>query len=151
MRDARALDGTRLVYHNMRGATLWDPTLAVGDLIALSFYFGVFDEEDPHDGTVRALKFLRRRFPHKPVLAAEFGIWTWGQGAGEQRQVDIFNQTYSALEDCPFLAGTAWWAAFDYHSFRQGSGTYHQFGLYTLDRARLRPVGEALKEAYVSK
>jgi hypothetical protein len=54
----------------------------------------------------------------------------------------------SVFDGCPFMVGSAWWAAFDYHSVRQKTGTFHRFGLYTLDRSRIRPAGEAMKKHF---
>ncbi|HOC91295.1 MAG TPA: glycoside hydrolase family 2 TIM barrel-domain containing protein [bacterium] len=148
MEDARALDGTRPVYHNVSFSTLWTSALAAGDLIALSLYSGVFDSEEPEAGTARVLKTVRGRHPDKAVLAAEYGIWTGDDEAGDARQVEILQKAQSVFKGCPFLVGSAWWAAFDYHSVRQKTGTFHRFGLYTLDRSRMRPSGEAIKKHF---
>lgn len=148
MEDARALDGSRPVYHNVSYSTLWTPALGEGDLIALSIYSGVFDSEEPRAGAARVLKTVRGRHPGKAVLAAEYGIWAGDDEAGDARQIEIFEKAQSVFDGCPFMVGSAWWAAFDYHSVRQKTGTFHRFGLYTLDRSRIRPAGEAMKKHF---
>jgi beta-galactosidase len=121
-----------------------------------TLYFGVFYGQSYYQDT---LDFLRasRSSMSGPVIATEYGIWSYGGGSDEARQQEVFRETFRALTEVSawnrngvynqdgFVAGLVWWAAFDWYTAHTKLQT---MGLYHMDRQRAKPVAGLLREGY---
>lgn len=152
-RLAYEVDGTRLVGQAAVGEEGDDATQTVCDFVGMTCYHGVFysREEGAYEGTRRALQQAAEAFPDKPIVVAEFGAWAEGE-EGEAWQQGILTDTLRALWEQPQVAGATWWTAYDYASPHQHEHPpWHFFGLWNWERDRLRPSGEAYREALVGR
>ena len=130
----RALDGTRLLGQAAYGFSPDDPTQASLDVAGYTFYYGVFYGTDAAAGTAAALETAHARWPHKPIMALEFGRWADG-GNGPALQEAIMADTYPQFalrgDQLPggYVGGAVWWSLEDFATMRPGIGIEH-FGLY---------------------
>lgn len=144
---ADAYDGTRLIGQSAVGGDPTDATHEPLDVVGMTCYWGIFYGKEPRADTARALERAAERYPDKPLIATEYGAWGGNADQGWQRWV--FEETFAAFEANPHLAGTLWWAAYDYYSPRQGGeDRYHAFGLWDFSRTQKRLVADALSAAH---
>jgi beta-glucuronidase len=149
----RAIDGTRLTGQVAYGWAPDDPTHAALDVAGFTFYHGVFYGEDPATDTGPALLAAREANPGKPIMILEFGRWA-DTPLDEERQRDIFQDTYAAIERhrgderFGFVAGATWWTLRDFAT-RIAGIEVEDFGLYRAD-GTLRPAGELAADAFAA-
>lgn len=144
----------------------FDQTMAECDVVAWTLYFGIgFEARDRFKkdlsqtlaGTREFLEKAHKYFPDKPVIASEFGYWATPEGGLAPDQLKFFEEAMKAFEERStmdrrgtprkrgFVAGWAWWAAFDYFTVHTGVST---FGAFQADRQTTRPVLEAMANRY---
>jgi glycosyl hydrolase family 2 len=149
----RALDGTRLLGQAAYGWRPDDPTQEPLDVAGFTMYQGVFYGDDPDADTRRALRAAHAANPTKPIVVLEFGHWA-DTPADEQRQLEIFEQTYAAISrfraDRPggFVSATTWWTLHDFATQLPGIGV-EDFGLIRPDGS-FRPAGDAAAAAFAA-
>jgi glycosyl hydrolase family 2 len=149
----RAVDGTRLTGQAAYGFNPADPTSAPLDVAGYTMYHGVFYETDAAGGTAAALATAHQTYPHKPIMALEFGRWADGpDGPAEQQR--IFTETAPQLLDRRstlaggFVSAAVWWTLEDYATLRPNLDIEH-FGLFDPDGTP-RPVAGPAKVAFES-
>lgn len=134
-----------------------DASQAEFAVAAWTMYFGVFHGSTCYEGTANFLRQAHAAYPDRPLLNTGFGFWSRGGGGSEQRQVEVFTETFRALTEVTarrpdgtfnpdgYLAGIVWWAAFDWYTSHARLQT---MGLYHMNRRKAKPVADALREAY---
>lgn len=138
------------------GAT--DDSQNACDVSGWTMYFGIFHGSTYFTGTYNFLNDARTYNPNKPILDTEFGYWSSEDNSSEQKQVDVFNNTFLAFkqfsainsagainENGPLMACT-WWCMFDWYRM---SSSLQTMGLYSMDRTYAKPVASVLKTAYL--
>jgi beta-galactosidase len=121
------------------------------DVAGWTVYFGIFHGSTYHAGTADFLDRAHRRFPGKPVLATEFGLWSYPDGRNNEEQRAVFRETFRAFSerlatrDGGFVAGMTWWTLFDWFSVNTG---IQSMGLCGMDRVSRKPVWADAREAY---
>ncbi|MCX6151244.1 MAG: T9SS type A sorting domain-containing protein [Ignavibacteriales bacterium] len=136
-----------------------DPSQAVCDVAGWTLYFGIFYGSSYFGGTTNFLVNAKAKNPGKPVMDTEFGYWSSEDNSTLDKQVKIFNDTFNAFKTFApisssgnfntngFLMGTTWWCIFDWYSHGHPNG-FQSMGLYTMNRSKLKPVGQTLKDTY---
>ena len=121
-----------------------------------TLYFGVFYGQSYYQDTLDFLNASRSAISG-PVIATEYGIWSYGGGSDETRQQEVFRETFRALTEVSawnrnslynqdgFVAGIVWWAAFDWYTAHTKLQT---MGLYHMDRQQAKPVAGLLRDSY---
>jgi hypothetical protein len=149
----RAVDGTRLTGQAAYGINPADATSAPLDVAGYTMYHGVFYDTDAAGGTAAALATAHQTYPHKPIVAVEFGRWADGpNGPAEQQR--IFTETAPQLLDRRstlaggFVSAAVWWTLEDYATLRPNLDIEH-FGLFAPDGTP-RPVAARAKAAFES-
>ncbi|MBC7328061.1 beta galactosidase jelly roll domain-containing protein [bacterium] len=150
LRELRKLservDGTRLLGQASVGQFFNDPTQKEADVLGFNFYWEVFYGGDAYSSTIEAIEKMRSAFPDKPIIATEWGYWSCPDWHTVDKQLEIADKTFRAFTSKPyFIAGCAWFIAFDYHSFLVPEET---FGLLTIDRKSYKPVYYLLQKLY---
>jgi len=149
----REIDGTRLTGQAAYGFNPADPTSAPLDVAGYTMYHGVFYDTDAAGGTAAALAAAHQAYPHKPIVALEFGRWADGPD-GPATQQRIFAETAPQLLDRRstlaggFVSAAVWWTLEDYATLRPNLDVEH-FGLFGPD-GTARPVAAAAKAAFES-
>jgi hypothetical protein len=116
-------------------------------------YHGVFYDTDAAGGTAAALATAHQTYPHKPIVAMEFGRWADGAN-GPAEQGRIFTETAPQLLDRRstlaggFVSAAVWWTLEDYATLRPNLDIEH-FGLFAPDGSP-RPVAARAKAAFES-
>ena len=97
-------------------------------------------------------------FPNKPIIDTEFGYWSNLDRSADQKQVDVFNNTFLAFKQHASLTSVGginvngslmactWWCVFDWYRM---SSSLQTMGLYQMDRTTAKPVAAVLKAAYL--
>ncbi|MGE5598212.1 MAG: glycoside hydrolase family 2 protein, partial [Bacteroidota bacterium] len=128
-----------------------DASQGLCDLAGWTMYFGIFHGSTYHDGTADFLDRASRHFPDKPILATEFGLWSFPDGRNHEEQRQVFRETMRAFiprlatgtDGC--VAGMIWWTAFDWFSTNTG---LQSMGLCGMDRISRKPVWDDLARTY---
>lgn len=145
---SQRVDGTRLLGQAVVGQWLSDQTQREADVLGFNFYWGVFYGGDPYSSTIEAIEKMRSIFPDKPIIATEWGYWSFPDWRTIDKQLEIADKTFRAFTSKPYLVGGCiWFSAFDYHSFLVPEET---FGLLTIDRKKYKPVYYLLQSLYKS-
>lgn len=134
-----------------------DPSMASLDVPGWTLYFGIFHGSTYYEGTRSFLEQAHRVWPDRPILDTEFGIWSRGGGSSEERQAEVFRETWRAFAErvsvepdgtvVPdgFVAGVTWWTIFDWYTAHTKLQT---MGLYHMDRTREKQVAELVRDVY---
>jgi len=140
------------------GAT--DITQQPLDVAGWTMYFGIFYDKGYTGPTFSFINEAKLAFPDKPILDTEFGFWSSENNSTLQKQVDIFEQTFSAfkfqailnkdgsLNPNGSLMACTWWCIFDWYSSFHPFG-FQSMGLYSMDRQTMKPVAQNLKVSYL--
>jgi beta-galactosidase len=127
------------------------------DVAGWTMYFGIFHGSTYFTGTYNFINQAKTNFPNKPIIDTEFGYWSNIDGSSQQKQVDVFNQTFLAFKQHAALNSTGainvngplmactWWCVFDWYRM---SSSLQTMGLYTMTRDVAKPVAAVLKAAY---
>lgn len=143
---SQRVDGTRLLGQAVVGQWFNDPTQKEADVLGFNFYWGVFYGGDPYSSTIEAIEKIRAIFPDKPIIATEWGYWSFPDWRSIDKQLEIADKTFKAFTSKPYLiGGCIWFSAFDYHSFLVPEET---FGLLTIDRKKYKPVYYLLQNLF---
>jgi beta-glucuronidase len=127
------------------------------DVAGWTMYFGIFHGSTYFTGTYNFINQAKNNFPNKPIIDTEFGYWSSENNTTEQKQIDVFNNTFLAFKqhaalnssgtinaNGPLMACT-WWTVFDWYRM---STSLQTMGLYKMDRVTAKPVAAVLKSAY---
>jgi beta-galactosidase len=137
-----------------------DSSQTACDVAGWTLYFGIFYGTSYSGGTNNFLITAKSKNPGKPILDTEFGYWSSEDNSTTDRQVKVFNDTFNSFKlfapistsgqfnSNGFLMGVTWWCIFDWYSHGHPNG-FQSMGLYSMDRSNLKPVGQALKDAYL--
>lgn len=128
------------------------------DVAGWTMYFGIFHGSTYFTGTYNFLNQAKTNFPDKPLIDTEFGYWSNLDGSEQQKQVDVFNNTFLAFKQHAALTSVGginvngslmactWWCVFDWYRM---SSSLQTMGLYEMDRTTAKPVATVLKNAYL--
>jgi beta-glucuronidase len=127
------------------------------DVAGWTMYFGIFYGSSYFAGTYNFLNSAKTNFPDKPLIDTEFGYWSNLSGSEQQKQIDVFDNTFLAFKQHAALTSVGginvngslmactWWCVFDWYRM---SSTLQTMGLYTMTRDVAKPVAQVLKSAY---
>ncbi len=128
------------------------------DVAGWTMYFGIFHGSTYFIGTYNFLNQAKTNFPNKPIIDTEFGYWSNADGSSQQKQVDVFNNTFLAFKQYAALNASGqinsngslmactWWCIFDWYRM---SSSLQTMGLYTMNRETAKPVASVLRSAYL--
>jgi len=128
------------------------------DAAGWTMYFGIFHGSTYFTGTYNFINQANTNFPNKPIIDTEFGYWSNLDRSDDQKQVDVFNNTFLAFKQHTALTSTGninssgsllactWWCVFDWYRM---SSSLQTMGLYTMNRDVAKPVAAVLKAAYL--
>ncbi len=137
-----------------------DITQAPLDVAGWTMYFGIFYDKGYTAPTFNFLNQAKLAFPEKPILDTEFGYWSSENSSTLQKQVDVFEQTFSAfkfqaslnrdgtLNPNGALMASTWWCIFDWYSSFHPLG-FQSMGLFSMDRQTEKPVASNLRNTYL--
>jgi beta-glucuronidase len=127
------------------------------DISGWTMYFGIFHGSTYFTGTYNFINDAKAYNPNKPIIDTEFGYWSSENGSSEQKQVEVFTNTFLAFKqhaaltstgainvNGPLMAST-WWCVFDWYRM---SSSLQTMGLYSMDRTYAKPVATTLKNSY---
>ena len=128
------------------------------DVAGWTMYFGIFHGSTYFTGTYNFLNQAKTNFPDKPLIDTEFGYWSNLDGSEQQKQIDVFNNTFLAFKQHATLTSVGsinvngslmactWWCVFDWYRM---SSSLQTMGLYQMDRTTAKPVAATLKATYL--
>jgi beta-glucuronidase len=153
LRQAKALDPTRLTTYVANRAFEKNRAFALADLVAINLYYGMWDgeiaenlrqiEDRVHAPTRKRLSEIAAHYRDKPVLLTEFGTIGIPGSKGDLRFSETYQAAYlsavwEAVEETPEISGGVVWCWADYRHRRgftnEFPAYFGPFGLLTLDR-----------------
>jgi len=135
-----------------------DPTMNSIDVAGWTTYFGIFHGGEYYAGTRGFLERAHATFPDKPILITEFGFWSNPNDDLVQEQVQVFDNTFRAIEEHKavdsdgnvvrdgFVMAATWWTAFNWYT--QGGSNLQTMGISHMDRSTHKPVRAAMQSRY---
>lgn len=128
----------------------WDESMEPLDVMGWTMYFGIFHGSTPYEGTRNFIEKAHERWPEKPILNTEYGIWSNADDSFLEKQVEIYRDVQLALiekatvnpqgqvvED-GYVAGMDYWTAFDW--FVNHNRFYQTMGMLRMDRETQKPL-----------
>lgn len=139
-----------------------DTSQDVVDVAGWTMYFGVFYGNKAEPDTKAFLSAAQKAHPQKPILNTEYGIWDTESHNAQQKQNEVFDNTFRALEayaarnksgkvaDTTAVMAATWWCAFDWYRHGSGAGNtgFQTMGLYQMNRTTAKTVASTLKTRY---
>jgi beta-glucuronidase len=130
------------------------------DVAGWTTYFGIFHGGEYYAGTRDFLDRAHAAFPDRPILVTEFGFWSDPSDGLVQEQVQVFDDTFRAIEERKavdsngstisdgFVMAATWWTAFNWYT--QGGSNLQTMGISHMDRSTHKPVHAAMQSRYAS-
>ncbi|RLQ94027.1 glycoside hydrolase family 2 TIM barrel-domain containing protein [Falsibacillus albus] len=127
-----------------------DESMEPLDVAGWTMYFGIFHGSTPYEGTRDFIEKAHQKWPDKPIINTEYGIWSNADGSNLQEQVAIYNDVQLALlekatvspqgfiNEKGFIAGIDYWTAFDWYV--NHNQFYQTMGMYHMDRTTKKPL-----------
>lgn len=127
-----------------------DDSMEPLDVAGWTMYFGIFHGGTPYDGTRNFIEQAHRRWPDKPIINTEYGIWSNADGSFLEKQIDIYKAVQSALLEKAtvspqgfinadgYVAAIDYWTAFDWYV--NHNRFYQTMGVFHMDRKTKKPL-----------
>lgn len=127
-----------------------DETMTCLDVAGWTMYFGIFHGSTPYEGTRNFIERAHEKWPDKPILNTEYGIWSNADDSYIEKQVDIYEDVQLALLEkatvtpqgacnrLGYLAGMDYWTVFDWYV--NHNKFYQTMGIYHMDRQLKKPL-----------
>ncbi|MFP7299927.1 glycoside hydrolase family 2 TIM barrel-domain containing protein [Neobacillus niacini] len=127
-----------------------DESIEPLDVAGWTMYFGIFHGSTPYEGTRNFIEKAHQKWPDKPILNTEYGIWSNADGSNLEKQVDIYQKVQLALLEKAtvspeglmnvhgYVAGMDYWTAFDWYV--NHNQFYQTMGLCHMDRKTKKPL-----------
>ncbi|WP_071435403.1 glycoside hydrolase family 2 protein [Bacillus kwashiorkori] len=122
----------------------WDESMEPLDVMGWTMYFGIFHGSTPYEGTRNFIEKAHEKWPDKPIINTEYGIWSNADDSFLNKQVEIYRDVQLALLEKAtvlpqgivnpngYLAGMNYWTAFDW--FVNHNKFYQTMGMLRMDR-----------------
>jgi beta-galactosidase len=127
-----------------------DESMEPLDVAGWTMYFGIFHGSTPYEGTRDFIEKAHQKWPDKPIINTEYGIWSNADDSFLQKQVEIYNDVQLALiekatvtpqgqvNELGYLAAIDYWTAFDWYV--NHNKFYQTMGMYHMDRETKKPL-----------
>ncbi|GIN72341.1 hypothetical protein J14TS2_28160 [Bacillus sp. J14TS2] len=127
-----------------------DDSMEPLDVAGWTMYFGIFHGSTPYEGTRNFIEKAHQKWPNKPIINTEYGIWSNADNSLLQKQVEIYQHVQQALLEKAtvtpegiinqngYVAGIDYWTAFDWYV--NHNEFYQTMGIYHMDRQTKKPL-----------
>lgn len=127
-----------------------DESMAPLDVAGWTMYFGVFHGSTPYEGTRDFIEKAHEKWPHKPILNTEYGLWSNADKSFIEQQVQAYRKVHQALiekaivtpegyiNENGFVTGIDYWTIFDWYV--NHNQFYQTMGMYHMDRKTTKPL-----------
>ncbi|MFC5463953.1 glycoside hydrolase family 2 TIM barrel-domain containing protein [Lederbergia graminis] len=127
-----------------------DESMEPLDVLGWTMYFGIFHGSTPYEGTRNFIEKAHQKWPNKPIINTEYGIWSNADNSFLDKQVEIYRDVQLALlekatvspqgivNDHGYIAGMDYWTAFDW--FVNHNQFYQTMGMLRMDRKTTKPL-----------
>jgi beta-galactosidase len=127
-----------------------DESMEPLDVAGWTMYFGIFHGSTPYEGTRDFIEKAHEKWPNKPIINTEYGIWSNADDSFLQKQVEIYNDVQLALiekatvtpqgqvNEHGYVAAIDYWTAFDWYV--NHNKFYQTMGMYHMDRETKKPL-----------
>jgi beta-galactosidase len=127
-----------------------DESMEPLDVAGWTMYFGIFHGSTPYEGTRDFIEKAHEKWPNKPIINTEYGIWSNADDSFLQKQVEIYNDVQLALiekatvtpqgqvNDHGYVAAIDYWTAFDWYV--NHNKFYQTMGMYHMNRETKKPL-----------
>ncbi|MEK3888580.1 glycoside hydrolase family 2 TIM barrel-domain containing protein [Bacillus sp. FSL K6-3431] len=157
--NERLVNEVRNTYHDGRLITqsaaadqpgFDDESMEPLDVAGWTMYFGVFHGSTPYEGTRDFIEKAHQRWPNKPIINTEYGIWSNADKSYIQKQVEIYEDVQLALiekatvtpqgmiNEHGYVAAIDYWTVFDWYV--NHNQFYQTMGMYHMDRQTTKPL-----------
>ncbi|MCA1036607.1 glycoside hydrolase family 2 [Bacillus infantis] len=127
-----------------------DESMEPLDVAGWTMYFGVFHGSTPYEGTREFIENAHQKWPDKPIINTEYGIWSNADESFLEKQVEIYTDVHLSLiekvtvspqgfvNEEGYVAGIDYWTAFDWYV--NHNQFYQTMGMYCMDRTTRKPL-----------
>lgn len=127
-----------------------DESMEPLDVAGWTMYFGVFHGSTPYEGTRDFIEKAHKKWPDKPILNTEYGLWSNADKSFIEKQVQAYEDVHAALIEKAtvtpegiinkkgFVAGIDYWTVFDWYV--NHNEFYQTMGMYHMDRETKKPL-----------
>lgn len=134
-----------------------DASMEPLDVNGWTMYFGVFHGSTPYNGTRNFLEQASKQWD-KPIINTEYGVWSGADDADAVKQAQFYKWTYDAMmeyatispsgymKEDGILAGIDYWIMYNWYV--NHNEWIDTFGIYHMDREKMKSVGKAIVEDY---
>ncbi|PLR66442.1 glycoside hydrolase family 2 [Bacillus sp. UMB0893] len=133
-----------------------DASMEPLDVAGWTMYFGIFHGSTPYEGTRDFIEKAHAKWPDKPIINTEYGIWSNADKSFIEKQVEIYEDVQLALiekatvspqgivNDNGYIAGIDYWTVFDWYV--NHNKFYQTMGMYHMDRKTTKPLYDRFVE-----
>ncbi|WP_235728250.1 glycoside hydrolase family 2 TIM barrel-domain containing protein [Metabacillus indicus] len=127
-----------------------DASMEPLDVAGWTMYFGIFHGSTPYEGTRDFIEKAHARWPDKPIINTEYGIWSNADKSFIEKQVEIYEDVQLALiekatvspqgiaNENGYVAAIDYWTVFDWYV--NHNEFYQTMGMYHMDRKTTKPL-----------
>ncbi len=127
-----------------------DASMEPLDVAGWTMYFGIFHGSTPYEGTRDFIEKAHARWPDKPIINTEYGIWSNADKSFIEKQVEIYEDVQLALiekatvspqgivNEKGYVAAIDYWTVFDWYV--NHNEFYQTMGMYHMDRKTTKPL-----------
>ena len=127
-----------------------DESMEPLDVAGWTMYFGIFHGSTPYEGTRDFIEKAHKKWPNKPILNTEYGIWSNSDESNLEKQVEIYQDVQLALLEKAtvspqgnlnqhgYVTGIDYWTVFDWYV--NHNEFYQTMGMYHMDRKTTKPL-----------
>ncbi|MCU9613062.1 glycoside hydrolase family 2 [Caldibacillus lycopersici] len=128
----------------------YDESMEPLDVAGWTMYFGIFHGSTPYEGTRNFIEQAHERWPEKPIINTEYGIWSNADDSFLEKQVEIYRDVQMALiekatvtpqgerNENGYIAAIDYWTAFDWYV--NHNRFYQTMGMLRMDRKTEKPL-----------
>lgn len=127
-----------------------DESMEPLDVAGWTMYFGIFHGSTPYEGTRDFIEKAHQKWPDKPIINTEYGIWSNADNSFLEKQVEIYQDVQLALiekatvspqghnNEDGYVAAIDYWTAFDWYV--NHNRFYQTMGMIRMDRESKKPL-----------
>jgi beta-galactosidase len=127
-----------------------DESMEPLDVAGWTMYFGIFHGSTPYEGTRDFIEKAHQKWPNKPIINTEYGIWSNADDSFLEKQVEIYQDVQLALiekatvspqghiNEEGYIAAIDYWTAFDWYV--NHNRFYQTMGMLRMDRETEKPL-----------
>jgi beta-galactosidase len=127
-----------------------DESMEPLDVAGWTMYFGIFHGSTPYEGTRDFIEKAHQKWPEKPIINTEYGIWSNADNSFLEKQVEIYRDVQMALiekatvspqghiNEDGYIAAIDYWTAFDWYV--NHNHFYQTMGMLRMDRETEKPL-----------